>query len=194
MEKGFNKTQLPRCVPKYRQSHDDNTCGPVCVRMVIDYFWGALGKRTSKQDVHKILQITMNGNKYLSRGAYREHLISALREFGISETEISGNTATRLGQLTRAIEKGRPAILTCLADFGQYGRMGHYVVLTGIDKDFIYLNDPYPGKPSQIPLLSFLKNGQPINWGNSKWGIILNPSSKKLKSSDFPKAIIYQKK
>ena len=169
--------RLPRCVPKYRQSHNDNSCGPACVRMVIDYFWGALGKHTSMRDVRKILQITMNGNKYLSRGTCREHLISALREFGIFETEISGNTPTRLAQLTRAIEKGSPVILMCLADFGHYGRMWHYVVLTGMDKDFIYINDPYPGKPSQILLLSFLKNGQPINWGKLKWGIILNQSS-----------------
>ena len=177
MEKEFNKTQLRRRVPKYRQSLDDNPCGPVCVRMVIDYFWGALGKCTSKQDKRKILQITMNGNKYLPRGTYREHLISALREIGISETAISGNTAARLGKLTRAIKKGSPAILACLADFGPYGRMGHYVVLTGIDKDFLYINDPYPGKPSQIPILSFLKNGQPINWGKFRWGIILNLAS-----------------
>lgn len=178
MEIGLSKVRLPRCVPKYRQGRDDNTCGPVCVRMVIDYFWAASGKRTSKQDMNKILQLTMNGNKYLSRGTYREYLISALEVFGISETVISGNTATRLAQLSRAIEHGSPAILTCLANFGRYGRMGHYVVLTGIDENFLYINDPYPGRPSQIPILSFLTNGQPINWGKLKWGIILNPSSK----------------
>ena len=177
METEFHKIQLPRRVPKYRQSLDDNTCGPVCVRMVIDYFWGALGKYTSNQDKRKILQISMNGNKYLTRGTYREHLISALREYGISETAILGNTAARLGKLTRAIKKGSPAILSCLADFGRYGRMGHYVVLIVIDKDFLYINDPYPGRPSQIPLISFLKNGQPLNWGNLKWGVILNLAS-----------------
>jgi hypothetical protein len=64
-------------------------------------------------------------------------------------------------------------ILTCIEDFGHYGRIGHYVVLTGIDKDFIYINDPYPGKDSQIALACFLKNGQPLCWGNLKWGIIL---------------------
>lgn len=64
-------------------------------------------------------------------------------------------------------------ILTCIEDFRHYGRTGHYVVLTGIDKDFIYINDPYPGKDSQIALACFLKNGQPLCWGNLKWGIIL---------------------
>lgn len=167
--------KLPRRVPQYFQSHNENTCGPVCIRMAIDYFKSQTDKRVSNHDFLKILQITMKGNKYLSRGTYREYLISALREFGIFETKISGNTAARLAQLSRAIEYGSPAILTCLSDFGHYGRMGHYVVLTGIDKDFVYINDPYPGKPSQIPLSSFLKNGQPTSWGNLRWGIILNP-------------------
>ena len=173
--------KLARRVPQYRQSRNDNACGPVCIRMVVDYFRSLTDKRTSKQTFLKILQITMKGNKYLSRGTHREHLISALWEFGISSTEISGDTAARLRQLTNAIGKGNPAILTCLADFGHYGRMGHYVVLTGIDKNFLYINDPYPGRPSQIPFLSFLKNGQPINWGKLRWGIILNQSSRKLK-------------
>jgi uncharacterized protein YvpB len=95
-------------------------------------------------------------------------------EFGISVTEISGNTSARLEQLTKAIEKGRPAILSCLADFGRYGRMGHYVVLTGIDEDFLLINDPYPGKPSKISVSSFLKIGQTLNWDKMKWGIILS--------------------
>jgi len=132
-----------------------------------------MGKRISNQDFDKILLVTMNGNKYLSRGTYRENIISALQEFSISATEISGNTSARLEQLARAIERESPSILSCLADFEHYGRTGHYIVLTGIDKDFLWINDPYPGKPSKISISSFLKKGQPLNWDNMKWGISL---------------------
>lgn len=173
MQEDYKKACLPQQVPRYYQNQDDNACGAVCIKMVLDYFWKPSGRRVSRQDFHKILRITLNGDRYLPRGTRWEHLTAALREFGISATKISGNTETRLMQMTKALRKGCPVILTCIEDFGVYGRVGHYVVLTGTDKDFIYINDPYPGKDSQIAILSFLKNGQPMSWDNSKWGIIL---------------------
>lgn len=176
MQNDHRKAHLPRQVPRYYQYRDDNACGAVCIKMVLDYFWKPSGRRVSRQDFHKILHITLKGDRYLPRGTYREHLTAALIEFGISATKISGDTETRLKQITKALRKGCPVILTCIEDFGSYGWVGHYIVLTGIDKDFIYINDPYPGKDSQIALLSFLKNGQPLSWDNSKWGIILRES------------------
>jgi len=60
-----------------------------------------------------------------------------------------------------------------MANFKYYGRYAHYIVFIGIDKPYIDINDPYPGTPARIAIESFLRNGQPISWGNAGWGVII---------------------
>jgi uncharacterized protein YvpB len=60
-----------------------------------------------------------------------------------------------------------------MANFKYYGRYAHYIVLTGIDESYVYLNDPYPEKLAKIAIKSLLRNGQPTSWGNARWGVII---------------------
>jgi len=162
-------------VPHYYQTINDYACGPTCIRMVIDYFLKKRGEKSKKNDWESIVQDTMNGSIKNVFGTNKKNLKKALQKRGFSCRNLVGNTQTRLHNLYVAISNGTPAILGCRADVGNL-RDAHYIVLTGINKymKYIYINDPYPKKPSKIKLDSFLKNGQKISWGNSKWGIIVD--------------------
>jgi hypothetical protein len=159
-------------VPKYYQGKNDNACGPTCIRMVIDYYLKKKGKKLSKKDCANILQETMRGNSL--SGTDKKGLKAAFRMRGIICKELLGSRKdTKLANLRTAINAGKPVILGCMANFKNYGRLAHYIVLTGIDESHIYVNDPYPGKPAKIAIESFLRNGQPTSWGNARWGVII---------------------
>lgn len=161
-------------VPKYYQGKNDNTCGPVCIRMVIDYYLQKKGKKLSKEDCENILQETMGGYIYRLFGTGKKDLKAVFRKRGIICKELLGSKKeTKLANLRTAINAGKPVILGCMANFKYYDRDAHYIVLTGIDESYIYVNDPYPGKPIKILVDSFLRNGQPTSWGNARWGVII---------------------
>lgn len=79
--------------------------------------------------------------------------------------------------LREAIRKNRPVILSCRADFKYYPRDSHFIILKGIDKKYIYINDPYPDKPHKINIESFTKNQRPkkreTKWGRSRWALAI---------------------
>jgi ABC-type bacteriocin/lantibiotic exporter with double-glycine peptidase domain len=161
-------------VPKYHQGKDDNACGPTCIRMVIDYYLKKKGKKLSKEDCENILQETMQGNRDRLFGTGKKDLKAVFRKRGIICKELLGSRKeTKLANLRTAINAGKPVILGCMANFKYYGRDAHYIVITGIDEAYIYVNDPYPGKPARILIESFLRNGQPTSWGNARWGVII---------------------
>jgi hypothetical protein len=161
-------------VPKYHQGKNDNACGPTCIRMVIDYYLKKKNKKLSKEDCENILQETMTGNRYHIFGTSKKDLKAVFRKSGINCKELLGSSKEKkLTNLRMAINAGKPVILGCRANFKYHGRYAHYIVLTGIDGSYIYVNDPYPGKPAKIPINSFLRNGQPTSWGNARWGVII---------------------
>jgi uncharacterized protein YvpB len=170
----YRKSQMKLKVPKYHQGKNDNACGPTCIRMVIDYYLKRKGKKLLKEDYEDILQDTMEGNRDRLFGTLKHDMKAVLRKRRFICKELLGSSKeTKLANLRTAVNAGKPVILRCMAYFKGYGRTAHYVVVTGIDKSFIYINNPYPGKPAKLEIESFCRNGQPTSWGNARWGVTI---------------------
>ena len=175
----MNVIKLP--VRHYKQGTDDYACGPFCIRMSIDYLLMRDGKPKSDHGAIKMIEhLTMNGKLRFSSGTPPGRMINTIQRMGFGCREIRGySDDTRLRNLRRAIDHRNPVILGCLADLGGK-RYRHYVVLIGIDDKYIYIRDPYPeGRPPNVRINKFLKNGNPTSWGNKRWGIEICINSNK---------------
>jgi hypothetical protein len=145
-----------------KQGKDDNACGPICIRMAMDYYLKKKRQRLSKGDRESILEETMGGDRSREAGARRKDLNEVLRRRGFICKELPGSRKeTKLASLRLALDARKLVILGCRAKFKYHrGRDRHYIVLPGMDKSHIYVNDPHPGKPAKIEIESFLRNGQ----------------------------------
>jgi hypothetical protein len=142
--------------------------------MILEYFRTNRSVTTSEWE--DILRSTMKGNVYRESGTDKDDLVKTIKEFGLTCRKIPGVTKDeKLRHLASALRAGRPAILWCRAYFQAHKRYAHYVVLTGLDERYLYLNDPYPDKPGRVERSSFIKNGQEMSWGTDAWGIIVGP-------------------
>ena len=160
-------------VPHYRQTTTDHACGPVCICMAIDFL--LIGARRPKLDyvgIKEIEWLTMGCRLWSSKGTNYTHMKHAIRRSGCGCREIGGGTDhARRRELRRVIGAGHPVILGCIAEIGGH-RYPHYVVLTGIDSEYIYIRDPFPkGRPSRVLVTDFEKNGNPTSWGNRRWAV-----------------------
>jgi len=145
--------------------------------MVMDYYLKEKRQRLSKGDRESILEETMGGDNYREAGTRRKELKAVLRRRRFICKELLGSRKeTKLASLRLALDARKLVILGCIAKFKYHrGRDRHYIVLTGMDKSHIYVNDPYPGKPAKIEIENFLRNGQPTSWGNARWGVVSFP-------------------
>jgi predicted double-glycine peptidase len=160
-------------VPRYRQRTEDYACGPVCIRIALDYLCMREGKpKLDYEGIKKIEQLTMDGKIWASFGTGYDRMKHTIRKMGFGYRTNRGKTdEARKENLRRAMAHGNPVILGCMANIGRC-RYRHYVVLTGIDGEFLYIRDPYPeGRPSKVRIEEFEKNGNPTSWGNNRWGI-----------------------
>lgn len=153
--------RLRRKVRKYTQVRDSDDCGPTCIRMALNSYLPQ-GEKLSKNDLP-------GGRKT------NAEMKQIVREKGFYFEEISWKSKEESLQFMRkSVRENKPIILSCNADFKHYNRDKHFIILIGIDENddgYIYVKDPYPEKPEKIEIKSFLRNNQPVSWGNSKWGI-----------------------
>lgn len=160
-------------VPQYKQGADDYACGPVCIRMSIDYLQTrARLPRLDRVAIGRIEHLAMKGRVCSPSGTSYSRMKDTIRKMGFGCREIIGRTdEERQRKLRQALANHRPVILGCMADLGP-DRYRHYIVLIGIDDKFIRIRDPYPEERSpKVLITDFLKNGNPISWGNYRWGI-----------------------
>jgi ABC-type bacteriocin/lantibiotic exporter with double-glycine peptidase domain len=150
-------------VPYWSQDEEEYTCGPICIRMVLSYL---RGKRLNKREYLHIVDLTMDGNPKDSHGTSKQRMKSAIKKLGFKYSNIFGEKG-----LNKALERKHPVIAKCLMD-DEYGdRYRHYIVVTGRDDKYFYINDPYAGKPGKILKKTFLSRAQKLNWGYKQWGI-----------------------
>jgi predicted double-glycine peptidase len=176
----FRFRELKPPVPHYLQGADDYACGPVCICIALDYLLTKARKpKLDYKDIKKIEEMTMNGKTWSSSGTSPDRLKYAIRRMGFGCRQIGGNTdEAREENLRQSLSRSNPAILGCMAKLGT-DRYRHYIVLIGIDDKYIYIRDPYPeGRPSKVRIIEFLKNGNPTNWGNNRWGIEVYPGKR----------------
>ena len=107
-----------------------------------------------------------------SYGCFAGPIVTALRNSGVSCTDISGSS---IDTIFSYIEKGKPVIIWCRArgadltqgvtwqypdGSGEFTELDgeHCAVLIGYDGDYIYLNDPAVGKGVKQPKSKFISN------------------------------------
>lgn len=122
-------------------------CGPRSLRMVLDYN----GKRVSIKKLRALTGVTSE------EGTTRRAMASTLRRFGFI---VRVKQHATLEDVERAIEQRLPVIVN-YRDF--ISNEGHYGVVTGIDKKFVYLNDPLMRPNLPVKRSDFLKR-----WHGSK--------------------------
>lgn len=111
-----------------------------------------------------------------SYGCFAEPIVTALRNAGVSCTDISGCS---IDTVFSYIEKGKPVIIWCRANAadlttgvtwqypdgsGEFSELvgEHCAVLIGYDGDYVYLNDPAVGKGVKQPKSKFISNWQKL--------------------------------
>lgn len=107
-----------------------------------------------------------------SYGCFAGPIVTALRNSGVSCTDISGCS---IDTVFSYIEKGKPVIIWCRANAadlttgvtwqypdgsGEFSELvgEHCAVLIGYDGDYVYLNDPAVGKGVKQPKSKFISN------------------------------------
>lgn len=111
-----------------------------------------------------------------SYGCFAGPIVTALRNSGISCTNISGCSTDTVFDY---IKKGKPVIVWCRANAadlttgvkwqypdgsGEFLELvgEHCAVLIGFDEDYVYLNDPAVGKDVKQPKNKFISNWQKL--------------------------------
>ncbi|MBM4141938.1 MAG: hypothetical protein FJ242_10765 [Nitrospira sp.] len=151
-------------VPYWSQDEEEYTCGPICIRMALSFLEG---KRLSKKEYLRILDVTMNGNPQKKSGTSKLKLKKAIKERGYRCRTIYGEKG-----ITKALERKHPVFVYCWMKDEDGERYPHYVVIRGQeDKKYFHINDPCNGKPGKIQKKIFMVRAQKLNWGNKQWGI-----------------------
>ena len=149
-------------VTYFAQDKDEYTCAPVCLRMAMSYLEG---KRLNKDRYQEILDVAMDGNPNKVIGTSKKQLQFTIRKLGYKSKVIVG-----VGQLIKAVGRNHPIIVSCrMTDRSK--RISHYILIKGMDDNYIYINNPYSRTPSKVLIEDFLSNNQEISWGNSQWGV-----------------------
>jgi predicted double-glycine peptidase len=150
-------------VPYWSQDKNHYTCGPICIRMVLSFLEG---KRLNKKEYLQILESTMNGDPTKESGTSELKFKRAIKERGCKYRTIYGENG-----IAKALESKHPAIVSCwMTD--EYGdRYRHYIIVTGRDDKYFYINDPSNGKSGKIQKKIFMARAQKLNWGVTQGGI-----------------------
>lgn len=160
--------RLKRMVPMYYQENESD-CGPICIKMVTDYYWKPKGQSVTEEYFKAIKKSA----KKSSTG--RQDMMATISKISrLKCNELEGDEKDKLRQINEAIKKQRPVILYVRVQ----GKYDHYVVAKGIDNEYLEVNDPYKRRPGQVELKYFLKKnnkskkyGQCLSWTQTRWGI-----------------------
>ena len=119
-------------VPYFKQEKS-TTCGPACVRMVLDYN----GIRLSEKELEDIFETSWLGNTC-------EELASGVEKLGFLSEVVENFT---LESLKETLNKGMPiiALLDPAVLYGGLQGFGHFVIIIGFEQNVIYYHDPDMG-------------------------------------------------
>lgn len=112
-------------------------CGPVSLLMVLNFY----GLETSEKELARRSKTTEK------KGASGKNLITAIKSFGWHGFWKEDG---KIAELEYFIKQGKPIIVDWFSEYE-----GHYSVIIGIDKKYIYLADPELGKINKLSLERF---------------------------------------
>lgn len=117
----------------YFKQEKSTTCGPACIRMVLDYN----GIRLSEKELEDIFETSWLGNTC-------EELASGIEKFGFLSEVVENFT---LESLKETLKKGMPiiALLDPAVLYGGLQGFGHFVIIIGLEENVIYYHDPDMG-------------------------------------------------
>jgi ATP-binding cassette, subfamily B, bacterial len=120
-------------VPYHRQE-GNTTCGVACLRMLFAFH----GKDVTETELEETCETSWLGNTC-------GELVRGSTKYGFEAEEIENVT---IDDLSAMLSKKMPlvALLDPAVLYGGLEGFGHFVVITGIENDIIYYNDPDMGK------------------------------------------------
>jgi len=167
-------------VPQHYQSEGDYACGPMAIRMVADYYY-RLHKNSEMTATEwlQVLGLTMNNDIWRKCGTKKENVVIALKKLNFNTNIICGkNFDDKLQSIHEALSRRRPVIIYCVIKPTKRP-YGHFAVVVGMNRNAVYIRDPYPGnknikRPKKININIFKniipKAGQLV-WGRVQWGV-----------------------
>ena len=119
-------------VPYFKQEKS-TTCGPACIRMVLEYN----GIRLSGKELEDIFETSWLGNTC-------EELASGVGKLGFFSEVVENFT---LESLKETLNRGIPiiALLDPAVLYGGLQGFGHFVIIIGLEQNVIYYHDPDMG-------------------------------------------------
>lgn len=119
-------------VPYFKQEKS-TTCGPACIRMVLEYN----GIRLSEKELEDIFETSWLGNTC-------EELASGVEKLGFLSEVVENFT---MESLKETLNRGIPviALLDPTVLYGGLQGFGHFVIIIGLEQNVIYYHDPDMG-------------------------------------------------
>ncbi len=136
-------------IKPFQETLHKGYCGPAVLRMVLEYY----GINKSEEDLAELCRTSKDV------GTDDQTLLKILRGFGL-KAKIKNNAS--FSDIKKYLDKEIPIIV----DWFTRGRQdysesevadGHYSVVVGLDKEFIYLQDPEIGRIRKLKRDDFLK-------------------------------------
>lgn len=149
-------------VPYFKQEKS-TTCGPACIRMVLDYN----GIRLSEKELEEIFETSWLGNTC-------EELASGVEKLGFLSEVVENFT---LESLKETLNREMPviALLDPAVLYGGLQGFGHFVIIIGLEQNVIYYHDSDMGMELAKDVQSFF-----ISWEKfSSKGVTIWKSTKK---------------
>jgi ATP-binding cassette subfamily B protein len=146
-------------VPFYKQE-DEYTCGPVCLKMVSEFYH----KKYSKAFLKKLARTTE------SHGTSTKNMESVMKRLGF--TVVTQRNST-LKDIEMFITLGHPVVVL----YTEPGTWAHYGVVTKITKHHVYIHDPY-----RKPLEMFTRKAFAQRWSPKgrarRWMMVIQEKQK----------------
>lgn len=112
-------------------------CGPASLKIVLEYF----GIKKTEKELAKL----SNANPH--QGTKAKNIVKAAKKLGLKAFY---KDFSSVKEIKKYIDKKIPVIVDWFSHDD-----GHYCPVAGIDKKFIYLQDPDLGKINKIDLITF---------------------------------------
>ncbi len=157
---------------KYYPQDNSYTCGPICLKMVFEYF----DKKISKEIISKLTKNTKSGTSH-------NNMIKVSRKQGFY---CYVHNDSSLNQLEHFIDLNLPVIVNFTEPDGNEG---HYAVVIGHNNRNIIMHDPWNGKNFKLNEKDFEKRWYDYHKHHkyTRWLLVLSKDKFNLGKQYGPK-------